>query len=738
MTAALAGRNAQGLRVNDIGALHRIVLFLDRRLKVQIRGRARRLDLGGAFLGVVAALALLLSGLLGLFRPVQARMLAGLVAFRSAPLLAQLPRTALGRLLDESDGKYRTQDIVLVRMDGATRREILLYGSESATQAQIIRLLTRYGARRIVLPTPLLNPAWQETAEITLDVPRADAAAVARNVRDLPELIQAVRKTGNVILSVPDIHAAMRGQSFTSRFTPRSDASVPLLHKLADAAQGVGYAELDDLNIRLLPAIRLRWNGLYLREGEPEEIPPLPFVLFAAEHNARLPVSCTHGSAEPFSLIHESLPVTDPGSILVSYFAGEPNRAFPTLDYQAALNGRADSPLPVLRSMSDGPFILGEPPDRQEVTRPPRRNPDGSTLVRWVPTQALFKDKIVFLEGVNPHLRQTPIGSLSEPELLAHATTTLLSGSIVHRLWTKPLQQVLLTTLLLAALIGHLSLRRTPFQAGLVSAVVAFVFIVVCLLSFIFLQIWIDMLMPLLAGLAAYLLVVQYTFAVDKWEVSRNRELLERYLDRDSVNKLLETGYVMELGGVRKPICVLFADIRGFTGYANDNPPEEVVQTINKYLTAMSEQVFRNDGLLDKFLGDGLLALFGITETRPDDALRAVRAAVGMQEEVARISADLVREGRQPLRLGIGLHYGEAVVGLMGSERCPDLTAIGRTVVICHRLQSTAEGGEIVLTEDIYAQLGDAAEVEMRPPVQVKGFAEPVRSYRLLSLRPPV
>src|SRR5262249_8892668 len=150
---------------------------------------------------------------------------------------------------------------------------------------------------------------------------------------------------------------------------------------------------------------------------------------------------------------------------------------------------------------------------------------------------------------------------------------------------------------------------------------------------------------------------------------------LERFLDKSFVDRYMESGEELPLGGTRTWLNVLFADIRGFSRFAQDNDPEEVVRIVNEYLNEMAREVLHNHGLLDKFLGDGMLALFGVPHSSEKDAENAVRAAVGMQAAADKISQRLVREGRQALYLGISLHYGEAIFGLMGSVERPDMTA---------------------------------------------------------------
>jgi len=172
-----------------------------------------------------------------------------------------------------------------------------------------------------------------------------------------------------------------------------------------------------------------------------------------------------------------------------------------------------------------------------------------------------------------------------------------------------------------------------------------------------------------------------------------------RFLPGYVVQQILEDPDSFKLGGVNQTVTVLFADIRGFTSLSEAAPPEKVVQLLNRYFTAMSDIIFAHGGTLDKYIGDGLMALFGAPTETPEDACNAVAAAVAMQRQMSVINAELRREGFEGIQIGIGLHTGEATVGYIGSERRSEYTAIGDTVNLASRLESGALPGQILLTE---------------------------------------
>src|SRR5215213_4824378 len=149
-----------------------------------------------------------------------------------------------------------------------------------------------------------------------------------------------------------------------------------------------------------------------------------------------------------------------------------------------------------------------------------------------------------------------------------------------------------------------------------------------------------------------------------------------RFLPEYVVRQILENPDSFALGGVNQTLTVLFADIRGFTRLSENAAPDRVVQLLNNYFTAMSDVVFSHGGTLDKYLGDGLMALFGAPTATPEDACNAVAAAVQMQRRMEDINTQLRAEGLAEIAIGIGLHTGVATVGYIGSERRSEYTAI--------------------------------------------------------------
>jgi adenylate cyclase len=214
-----------------------------------------------------------------------------------------------------------------------------------------------------------------------------------------------------------------------------------------------------------------------------------------------------------------------------------------------------------------------------------------------------------------------------------------------------------------------------------------------------------------------------------KEEVARAN--YSRFLPEYVVKQMLENPESFKLGGVTQTITILFADIRGFTRISEHAPPEKIVQLLNRYFSAMTDIIFAHGGTLDKYLGDGLMALFGAPTVTPKDAANAMAAAVAMQRRMLSINDELQAEGYPEIGIGIGLHTGEVIVGYIGSERRSEYTAIGDTVNTASRLESNAKAGEILVSEITANAARSRYQLAPREPISVKNRVQPVPLFEI-------
>ena len=204
-----------------------------------------------------------------------------------------------------------------------------------------------------------------------------------------------------------------------------------------------------------------------------------------------------------------------------------------------------------------------------------------------------------------------------------------------------------------------------------------------------------------------------------------------RFMPEYVVKQLLENPDSFKLGGVNQTITVLFADIRGFTAFSETENPEKVVGLLNRYFTAMSEVIFAHGGTLDKYIGDGLMALFGAPSATPQDAENAVKTAVAMQNRLTTLNRELESEGFSSITIGIGLHTGEATIGYIGSEQRSEYTAIGDTVNLASRLESNTIGGQILISEATARASGNSFQLIDHKPLNVKNRLQSVSIFEV-------
>ena len=211
------------------------------------------------------------------------------------------------------------------------------------------------------------------------------------------------------------------------------------------------------------------------------------------------------------------------------------------------------------------------------------------------------------------------------------------------------------------------------------------------------------------------------------------RNAYSRFLPAHVIEDVLQNPEKLRLGGANQVVTVLFADVRGFTRMSARMEPEDVVSMLNDYFGEMTEIIFEHGGTLDKYIGDGMMALFGAPYASPNDAVNAVRAAVAMQKKMKTLKGQLGSASGVPssLEIGIGINTGVVTVGYVGSARRFDYTAIGDTVNMASRLESNAPIGEIYISARTYSELQGlftCADLQ----INVKGRDEPLGCHRVL------
>ena len=217
----------------------------------------------------------------------------------------------------------------------------------------------------------------------------------------------------------------------------------------------------------------------------------------------------------------------------------------------------------------------------------------------------------------------------------------------------------------------------------------------------------------------------------ERKKLEAQRRLLERMvspavLDQIDYQSLL-------IGGKKVDVTALFADVRGFTAFSEKHTPEELVSVLNRYLAAGAEAVLEQEGTVDKFLGDAIMAWYNAPIPQPDHTLRAVKTALAIRDAIARLHEELPPEAH--LNFGIGIHYGEVVLGWIGSEKRLEFTAIGDSVNTAKRIQENSAKNQILLSRQAYERVKDKVDAKPITPLSVKGKTQPLEVYEVAGLK---
>ena len=246
---------------------------------------------------------------------------------------------------------------------------------------------------------------------------------------------------------------------------------------------------------------------------------------------------------------------------------------------------------------------------------------------------------------------------------------------------------------------------------------------------------WMQVTKPVLAVAFAMFGSTAYQYFVEGREKRQVKRTFSRFVSKDVYEQLVADPASARVGGARRDMSVLFADIRGFTTFTERGKPEDVVSQLNEYFSRMVEVVFAHRGTVDKFVGDMVMALFGAPLADPDHADHAVQAALGMLDALNAQNARWAAEGRPPLEIGVGVNSGDMVAGIIGSDTVMSYTVIGDAVNLGSRLESLNKeyGTRLIVSEGTRARLKGRYDMKPLGAVTVKGKSEPVNIFEVLA-----
>jgi adenylate cyclase len=373
---------------------------------------------------------------------------------------------------------------------------------------------------------------------------------------------------------------------------------------------------------------------------------------------------------------------------------------------------------------------------------------DGNLPPQW------GRDRIILIGFVGVSFQDffyTPYSnkllSLSDPtpgvEVHANLTSQIISAALDGRppikSWSEPVEclWILLWSGIGAVLTWQLRYTKTVSKISFQRRV-GQVLITVILLGTTYIAFlggwWIPVVPPFIA-LVGSSITITTSIANSAFVL---RKTFGRYLSDEVVANLLESKEGLKLGGKRQKLTTLSSDLRGFTALSEQMSPEEVVTILNIYLKSMLDAIATYQGTVDKFMGDGIMVLFGAPTVRDDDAKRAVACAVAMQLAMSDVNNQMKQLGFPLLEMGIGINTGESVVGNIGSEKHSEYTAIGNQINLAFRIETYTTGSQILISESTLQEVGESTlRIDSHKQVQPKGVTQPITIYEVSGISNP-
>lgn len=580
------------------------------------------------------------------------------------------------------------EDIVIVDIDQRSLDKLGLYAKwPRATHARMIDYLHRQGAA--VIAFDVLFMERDENA-------RQDSALVA-----------SVRRAGNVVNALafsdanpeaflhpmPLAPAPFEAQRFTLKFPPQTPLNLPKEDRF-----GGKFFELYNRSAKL--------GFVNFLDGDEDAIRRMPlFLKFAGQVYPAFALAVVmqrlNLSVEEIRLSPERevwlggaarVPVDARGQLLVNYSGGF--QSFRYVSYVDVLEGKLDDGY-----LKDRIVLIG--------TSAP-----GLYDLRVVPFQNNFP-------GVEIH---------------ANMIHSMLQQDFI---WQESTTSSLLMLLILATLIGVIALLLSPWASLTITVLVAVSYIGLSFWAFVYRNVWMAEVEPMLAVAVALLFGMVYRYLSEEREKNLIYGMFGNYLSDSLVSAILRKPDLLKLGGERKFATAFFSDIKDFTEISERLTPDELVAQLNEYLSVMSDIVLKYDGYLDKYVGDAIVASFGIPLDLEDHAERACFAALEMQDGLVVLRNKWREEKRPLLEARIGLNTGAMIAGNIGGQSRSNYTMIGDSVNLASRLEGVNKmyGTNIIISEDTFELSKTKIIARELDAIRVKGKSRPVRIFELIARR---
>lgn len=355
------------------------------------------------------------------------------------------------------------------------------------------------------------------------------------------------------------------------------------------------------------------------------------------------------------------------------------------------------------------------------------------------PTE-LFKDKIVFIgvASTSTSVRDVISTPFFKDMPGVYALANTVDNFIKNDFLTKPNKFITILIIFILGIFCSLSIfcLKDSLFGVLTPIFTAILYAGITIIGFIKFDYWLDVFYTELTIIITFAVSASVYYIIEGKEKIKIKQAMSNYIAPQIMNEVLSEPSKLKLGGTRKELSILFSDIRGFTTISENKSPEEVVSLLNEYFTAMVEIVLNNNGTLDKFIGDAIMAFWNAPLDTEDHAFLAVKTAFNMQEEVKKLKIKW-NMANEDFNIGVGINTSEVIVGNVGSEKIKDYTIIGDGVNIASRLESLNKEYKtgIIISEYTYMKINDRIEARYLGESKLKGKNKLIKIYEVISVK---
>ncbi len=368
-------------------------------------------------------------------------------------------------------------------------------------------------------------------------------------------------------------------------------------------------------------------------------------------------------------------------------------------------------------------------------------------LNQEIPT-AYFENKIVLVgmqASGGEDVYYTPVGPMYGVEIHANFINNLILDNYKKNLFAENIVYIteeiyidvskLLIVFLVSLLYVFMALKVQGNKKKSIYTMIAIIGYILLEMALFRIGYIIPIIYPIIIATVLYIVDMSINFYRTQKEKKKITNIFNKYMSKEIVAKIVNDGEEsIKLGGDKKDITVMFIDIRGFTPISESLDPEEVVDILNEYLTMATEEIIKYNGVLDKYIGDGIMALFNVPYSMEEPELACLKAALAIKNNSKKLYDKLYERYEKGVEFGIGVNCGNAIIGNIGSEKRMDYTAIGDTVNTAARLESNAQRGQILISEELYIRVADKVKVNVVGELKLKGKENPILTYEVIDV----